>query len=101
MLSAGQKWPEASESGLSDLAQKYAALAAAALGATPDAGAAARTVVTGWSSPATAAFVSRAEVLYGHEGGLAGVSANAHAYGQQANDFAVETQYSQISIHGD
>ncbi|MEV4837220.1 hypothetical protein AB0K05_22035 [Nonomuraea sp. NPDC049486] len=99
MLSAGQKWPEASESGLSKLAHAYGDLGTTAVGSTQDAGTAARTVATGWNSPSTAEFVSRAQVLYGNEGGLAGVSANAHAYGQQANNFAVETQYSKLSIN--
>ncbi|MFG1945200.1 hypothetical protein [Nonomuraea sp. NPDC048826] len=99
MLSAGQKWPEASESGLSKLAHAYAGLGDVAVGSTSDAGTAARTVVAGWAAPSTAEFVSRAKVLYGHEGGLAGASRNAHAYAQQSNDFAVETQYSKISIN--
>ncbi|MEV4288631.1 hypothetical protein AB0K40_24240 [Nonomuraea bangladeshensis] len=99
MLSAGQKWPEASESGLSKLAQAYQALGSGAVSSAPEAGAAARVVVTGWAAPATADFVSRAQFLYGHEGGLAGVAQNARAYTQQANDFAVETQYSKLSIN--
>ncbi|MEV4547728.1 hypothetical protein [Nonomuraea wenchangensis] len=99
MLSAGQKWPEASESGLSKLAQAYQALGSGAVSSAPEAGAAARVVATGWAAPATADFVSRAQFLYGHEGGLAGVAQNAHAYTQQANDFAVETQYSKLSIN--
>ncbi|SET23382.1 WXG100-like domain-containing protein [Nonomuraea wenchangensis] len=99
MLSAGQKWPEASESGLSKLAQAYQALGSGAVSSAPEAGAAARVVATGWAAPATADFVSRAQFLYGHEGGLSGVAQNAHAYTQQANDFAVETQYSKLSIN--
>ncbi|MEU6711260.1 hypothetical protein ABZ897_07225 [Nonomuraea sp. NPDC046802] len=99
MLSAGQKWPEASESGLSSLAVAYQALAAGASGSTPRAGAAARVLVTGWNSPPAGEFVNRARVLYGQEGGIAGVSGNAQAYSQQANNFAVETQYSKIAIN--
>ncbi|TMR14399.1 hypothetical protein ETD86_28695 [Nonomuraea turkmeniaca] len=99
MLSAGQKWPEASESGLSKLAQAYDDLAEGAIGSTPDAGFAARVIVTGWAAPPTADFVSRVQFLYGHEGGMAGVSGNARAYSQQASNFAVETQYSKLSIN--
>ncbi|MEZ7125961.1 hypothetical protein ACBR40_11530 [Nonomuraea sp. AD125B] len=99
MLSAGQKWPEASESGLSKLAQAYQALGSAAVSSAPEAGAAVRVVASGWAAPATADFVSRAQFLYGHEGGLTGVSQNARAYTQQASDFAVETQYSKLSVN--
>ncbi|MGA5759083.1 hypothetical protein [Nonomuraea bangladeshensis] len=99
MLSAGQKWPEASESGLSKLAQAYQALGSAAVSSAPEAGAAVRVVASGWAAPATADFVSRAQFLYGHEGGLTGVSDNAKAYTQQASDFAVETQYSKLSVN--
>ncbi|MFC4116810.1 WXG100-like domain-containing protein [Nonomuraea zeae] len=99
MLSAGQKWPEASESGLSTLAQAYESLAAGAVGTTPRAGAAVRALATGWEAPATANFVDRAKSLYGHNAGLAGVSGNAQAYSQQASNFAVESQYSKLSIN--
>ncbi|MGW0802390.1 cell envelope integrity protein TolA [Nonomuraea sp. NPDC002799] len=99
MLSAGQKWPEASESGLSELAQACSALAAGTTSSVPQAGSVARTVVAGWTSPATANFVIRAKQLYGQEGGMAGVAGNAQAYSQQAHNFAVETQYSKISIN--
>ncbi|MEV4579722.1 hypothetical protein AB0K16_41410 [Nonomuraea jabiensis] len=99
MLSAGQKWPGASESGLSKLAEAYDKLAEGAVSSAPAAGAATRVLLDGWISPATANFVSRATFLYGHEGGLAGVSGNARAYSQQANNFAVETQYSKLSVN--
>ncbi|SEF89821.1 hypothetical protein SAMN05444920_101962 [Nonomuraea solani] len=99
MLAAGQSWTGASESGLSQLAHAYAALADGAAKPTEPAGAAARTIVTGWAAPATANFVTRAKVLYGKEGGLAGVTGNARAYAQQASNFAVETQYTKLSIN--
>ncbi|NUW32342.1 helix-turn-helix domain-containing protein [Nonomuraea sp. SMC257] len=99
MLSAGQKWPEASESGLSKLCQAYEDLGKGVTGCTPRAGAAARTIVTGWSAPATANFLTRAKFLYGHEGGMTGVARNSTAYAQQASNFAVETQYSKLSIN--
>ncbi|MEV0232510.1 hypothetical protein [Nonomuraea sp. NPDC050786] len=99
MLSAGQKWPEATESGLAKLAAKYYQAAMKSVGSTPLAGAAARTVVTGWNAPATANFLTRAQFLHGQEGGLAGVSRNSLAFSQQANNFAVETQYSKLSIN--
>ncbi|MEV4112227.1 hypothetical protein [Nonomuraea sp. NPDC049695] len=99
MLSAGQKWPEATEAGLAKLAAKYYQAAMKSVGSTPLAGAAARTVVTGWNAPATANFLTRAQFLHGQEGGLAGVSRNSLAFSQQANNFAVETQYSKLSIN--
>ncbi|MFC6542974.1 hypothetical protein ACFQES_40365 [Nonomuraea salmonea] len=99
MLSAGQAWPSASEAGLSELARRYAALSDGAISSAEPAGSAARTIVTGWQAPATAKFVGRARELYGKEGGMAGVSNNAHAYALQAQNFAVQTQYSKLSIN--
>ncbi|MEV4015740.1 hypothetical protein AB0J35_35080 [Nonomuraea angiospora] len=99
LLSAGQKWPGASESGLSKLAEAYDKLAEGSVSSAPAAGSATRVLLDGWISPATANFVTRATFLYGHEGGLAGVSGNARAYSQQASNFAVETQYSKLSVN--
>ncbi|MFI7450722.1 hypothetical protein ACIBQX_24720 [Nonomuraea sp. NPDC049714] len=99
MLSAGQKWPAASESGLSALAQAYENLAKGVAGYDAPAGTAARTIAAGMSAPATANFITRARLLYGHESGLAGVRGNAGSYSSQASNFAVETQYSKISIN--
>ncbi|MGW6498159.1 WXG100-like domain-containing protein, partial [Nonomuraea angiospora] len=99
LLSAGQKWPGASESGLSKLAEAYDKLAEGSVSSAPAAGSATRVLLDGWISPATANFVTRATFLYGHEGGLAGVSGNARAYSQQAGNFAVETQYSKLSVN--
>ncbi|MGN9783543.1 hypothetical protein ACTMTF_19065 [Nonomuraea sp. ZG12] len=99
MLSAGQKWPAASESGLSALAQAYENLAKGVAGYDAPAGTAARTIAAGMSAPATANFITRARLLYGHESGLAGVRGNAGSYSSQVSNFAVETQYSKISIN--
>ncbi|MFI9597154.1 hypothetical protein [Nonomuraea sp. NPDC052265] len=99
MLSAGQKWPEASESGMSKLAHTYHALAAGAIGTAPRAGSAVRTVATGWVSPASADFVSRAKFLYGNEAGMAGAARTSQSLQAQSDNFAVETQYSKISVN--
>ncbi|MET7333765.1 hypothetical protein [Nonomuraea sp. NPDC005650] len=99
LLSAGQTWPGASESGLSKLSEAYDNLAEGSIKSAPTAGSAARVLLTGWVSPATANFITRTKFLYGHEGGLAGVSGNARAYSQQASNFAVETQYSKLSVN--
>ncbi len=99
MLSAGQKWPDASESGLSTLAAAYENLAAGTAGYDVPAGTAARTIAAGMAAPATANFITRARHLYGQEAGMAGVRGNATSYSQQVSNFAVETQYSKISIN--
>ncbi|MFC5835449.1 hypothetical protein, partial [Nonomuraea insulae] len=99
MLAAGQHWPGASESGLSALARAYAAVADGATSPAEPAGSAARTIVNGWMAPATSHFVARARELYGNDVGLSGVSGNARAYSQQADNFAVETQYSKLSVN--
>ncbi|RSM98641.1 hypothetical protein DMB42_43570 [Nonomuraea sp. WAC 01424] len=99
MLSAGQKWPGSSESGMSTLALAYGDLAVGVVGTAPRAGGAVRAVATGWSSPASADFVSRAKFLYGHEAGMAGVAGNSESFKSQAHNFAVETQYSKLSVN--
>ncbi|WP_043635283.1 hypothetical protein [Nonomuraea candida] len=99
MLSGGQKWPEASEAGLSLLAQAYVALADGTISPAEAAGMAARTVVTGWVAPPTENFVVRARELFGHEGGLAGVTGNAQAFAVQADNFAIDTQHSKLAIN--
>ncbi|MEV5328893.1 amidoligase family protein [Nonomuraea sp. NPDC052634] len=99
MLSAGQKWPEASEAGLSELARRYAALSDGSMSSAEPAGLAVRTIVSGWATPATATFAGRARELYGNEGGISGVGNNARAYAVQASNFAVQTQYSKLTIN--
>ncbi|YCK33819.1 hypothetical protein ACNF49_06875 [Actinomadura sp. ATCC 39365] len=99
MLSAGQKWPDASESGMSKLAHAYHALAAGAIGTAPRAGSAVRTVAAGWSSPASADFVYRAKYLFGHGAGMAGTAGKSQDYLGQSENFAVETQYSKLSVN--
>ncbi|WP_030915956.1 cell envelope integrity protein TolA [Streptosporangium amethystogenes] len=99
LLSAGQKWPEASESKLSELAQALEGLSTGLEPYTEPAGRAVRTVVTNLQIPATANFVGRAQSLYGEQAGLAGVSRKGNAYTAQVDNFAVETQYSKLSIN--
>ncbi|MFG1694884.1 hypothetical protein [Nonomuraea sp. NPDC049309] len=99
MLSAGQSWPEASEARLTELARRYAALSDGAISSAEPAGTAVRTIVTGWAAPATAMFVRRARELYSKESGITGVSYTANAFAVQTSNFAVQTQYSKLSIN--
>ncbi len=99
LLSAGQKWPDASESKLSELAQAWDALAVGLTPYSEPAGKAARTVVSGWQAPATADFVTRAQNLFGRQGGLPAISRGALGYSAKASNFAVETQYSKFSVN--
>ncbi|MFD1503642.1 hypothetical protein, partial [Streptosporangium lutulentum] len=105
LLAGGQMWPGKgdggglSESKLSELAQAWEELAAGLRPYAEPAGKAVRTVVAGWQAPATADFVTRAQTMYGEQAGLAGVSRGADAYAVQVSDFAVETQYSKLSIN--
>ncbi|WP_219499837.1 cell envelope integrity protein TolA [Nonomuraea ceibae] len=99
MLSAGQMWPRASEKGMSALAVAYEKLAEGTDKHAVAAGTAARTIVDGMYAPPTAEFVNRAKFLYGESAGLAGVHKNCCGHASHASDFAVETQYSKISIN--
>ncbi|MEV6865899.1 LysM peptidoglycan-binding domain-containing protein [Streptosporangium subroseum] len=99
LLSAGQKWPEASESKLSELALAWEELAVGLPPYAEAANRAASIIVAGLQIPATVDFVSRAEKLLGGEAGVAGLSWGANAYALQTSNFAVETQYSKLSIN--
>ncbi|WP_066940151.1 WXG100-like domain-containing protein [Microtetraspora fusca] len=99
LLSAGQEWPKASESKLSELAQAWEEMAAGLPPHAEPAGKAVRTVVAGWQAPATADFVGRAQNMFGNQAGLNGISRGALGYSGQASDFAVETQYSKLSVN--
>ncbi|MFI6452361.1 hypothetical protein ACIBF6_12455 [Streptosporangium amethystogenes] len=99
LLSAGQKWPGASESRLSELAQALEGLGTGIKPYAEPAGQAVRTIVTGLQIPATADFVGRAQHLYGEQAGLAGLVRGGNNYAAQVDNFAVETQYSKLSIN--
>ncbi|WP_067181026.1 WXG100-like domain-containing protein [Microtetraspora niveoalba] len=99
LLAAGQKWPEASESKLSELAQAWEVLAAGLTPHAEPAGKSVRTIVAGWQAPATADFVTRAQHMFGKEAGLQGISRGARGYSAQVSNFAVETQYSKLSVN--
>ncbi|WP_049570682.1 WXG100-like domain-containing protein, partial [Nonomuraea sp. SBT364] len=99
MLSAGQMWPTASEKGLSELAIAYEKLAEGTNRSAGPAGTAARTIATGMYAPPTAEFINRAKYLYGESAGLGGVTKNSRGHASKVSNFAVETQYSKISIN--
>ncbi|WP_431894382.1 hypothetical protein [Nonomuraea sp. bgisy101] len=99
LLSAGQKWPEASESKLSELAQAWDALGDGMQPYTEPAGKAVRAIVSGYQAPSTATFTQWARTLFGSQSGVAGVRRNSAAYSAKTSDFAVETQYSKLSIN--
>ncbi|MFI6294091.1 hypothetical protein ACIBEJ_21055 [Nonomuraea sp. NPDC050790] len=99
MLSGGQKWPEASELALSKLAQAYADLGAGATAPLDDAGRAARKIVSGCATPSMAGFVGRARELCGPQAGMVGVARDAEARSLEAGNFAVQVQYSKLSVN--
>ncbi|MFI6903615.1 hypothetical protein ACIBKY_20285 [Nonomuraea sp. NPDC050394] len=99
MLSGGQKWPKASEHELSKLAQSYAAVAAAATVPLDDAGRAARKIVSGCATPSMYGFVGRAQELCGPQAGMVGIARDAEARSLEAGNFAIETQYSKLSVN--
>ncbi|MFI9555018.1 WXG100-like domain-containing protein [Nonomuraea endophytica] len=99
MLSGGQKWPHASEHALSKLAQSYAALGVGATAQLDDAGRAARKIVSGCATPSMYGFVGRAQELCGPQAGMVGIARDAEARSLEAGNFAIETQYSKLSVN--
>ncbi|MFE0152490.1 hypothetical protein ACFWY5_35480, partial [Nonomuraea sp. NPDC059007] len=99
MLSGGQKWPKASEHALSKLAQSYADLGVGATAQLDDAGRAARKIVSGCATPSMYGFVGRAQELCGPQAGMVGIARDAEARSLEAGNFAIETQYSKLSVN--
>ncbi|WP_432930071.1 hypothetical protein ACQPZZ_07225 [Microbispora sp. CA-135349] len=99
LLTAGQTWPEASESLLWQLARAHRSATVSLIGSVDPVGAAAVSVLGGMRGPSMQAFLTRLGEHYSEQSGLLGVANNHFAYAAQADNFARETQYSKLSVN--
>ncbi|MBE3008836.1 hypothetical protein IL992_06495 [Microbispora sp. NEAU-D428] len=99
LFTAGQTWPEASESLLWQLARAHRSATVSVVQSVDPVGAAAVAVLSGMQGPSMQAFLNRLGEHYSEQSGLLGVANNHFAYGAQADNFARETQYSKLSVN--
>ncbi|MEU6425906.1 hypothetical protein ABZ860_08380 [Microbispora sp. NPDC046973] len=99
LLTAGQTWPDASESLLWQLARAHRSATASVVQSVDPVGAAAVAVLSGMQGPSMQAFLNRLGEHYSEQSGLLRVANNHFAYGAQADNFARETQYSKLSVN--
>ncbi|WP_169950606.1 hypothetical protein [Microbispora sp. H11081] len=99
LLTAGQTWPEASESRLWELARAHRAATVSLLQSIDPMGTAAVAVLNGMQGPSMTAFLDRLGEHYSERSGLLGVADNHFAYAVQADNFARGTQHSKLSIN--
>ncbi|MFI9840249.1 zeta toxin family protein [Nonomuraea sp. NPDC051941] len=99
LISSGQLWPEASESGEAALAVAFEDLAKCSAAAAQKCGPAAGRILEGWRGPAADAFRADVERLGSKESGLVALAQIAHAYALQHDGYARETQYAKLSIN--
>ncbi|GAB3886217.1 hypothetical protein GCM10027612_22930 [Microbispora bryophytorum subsp. camponoti] len=99
LLTAGQTWPEASESLLWQLARAHRSATVSVVQSIDPVGAAAVAVLSGMQGPSMQAFLDRLGDHYSEDSGLLKVANNHFAYGAQADNFARETQYSKLSVN--
>ncbi|GGO18056.1 hypothetical protein GCM10010116_36410 [Microbispora rosea subsp. aerata] len=99
LLTAGQTWPEASESLLWQLARAHRGATTQVLGSVDPVAAAAVAVLSGMRGPSMRAFLDRLGEHYSDNDGLLDVADKHFAYAVQNDDFARQTQYSKLSIN--
>ncbi|MGI5161045.1 hypothetical protein [Microbispora sp. CA-102843] len=97
LLTAGQTWPEASESLLWQLARAHRSATVSVVQSIDPVGTAAVAVLSGMQGPSMQAFLTRLGEHYSEQSGLLRVANNHFAYAAQADDYARQTQYSKLS----
>ncbi|KAB8186533.1 hypothetical protein [Microbispora catharanthi] len=97
LLTAGQTWPDASESLLWQLARAHRSATVSVVQSIDPVGAAAVAVLSGMQGPSMQAFLARLGEHYSEQSGLLGVANNHFAYAAQADNYARSTQYSKLS----
>ncbi|MGI5268810.1 nucleotidyl transferase AbiEii/AbiGii toxin family protein [Nonomuraea sp. CA-218870] len=99
MLSAGQAWPQASESALWRLRDGHRDGVQVYAGSLDPAGKALRTIASEWNSPARPTSFTRIGRMYDEKTGVLAKMGGHTQYARQVDAFALETQYSKISIN--
>ncbi|MBA3279192.1 MAG: hypothetical protein H0U22_10825, partial [Geodermatophilaceae bacterium] len=99
-LSAGQFWPEGSESLLRQLSELYTELQGVLTEAANDGAGAYNVIRSGWDSPAALTFDQVADNLFtGFNSEVMALADNVYQYASQSSAFAQETEYTKISIN--
>ncbi len=100
LLSAGQAWPETSETAAWELSRVLRQLHGGLDQAAADHAAAGDLVLGGWNGAAALAFEEMVRQLARNPGsGLLALAQSAAAYADQADNLARETQYTKLSIN--
>ncbi|MEU8142153.1 zeta toxin family protein [Nonomuraea sp. NPDC048901] len=99
LLSSGQMWPEASESGEAALAVAFEDWSQAALEFAAAGGTARDLIMQGYFGSAAEEFKRQADQLLAEGKGIPALAALAHAYALQHDSYARETQYAKLLIN--
>ncbi|MEU7744100.1 hypothetical protein [Nonomuraea sp. NPDC049158] len=99
LLSSGQMWPEASESGEAALAAAFEDWSQAALEFAAAGGPARDLITQGYFGPSAEEFKRQADQLLAEGKGIPALAALAHAYALQHDSYARETQYAKLLIN--
>ncbi|MET8381873.1 hypothetical protein ABZV14_02585 [Streptosporangium canum] len=99
LLSAGQMWPEGSESTQWRLRMLWHELAQGLDSHVEESVPVIDRTLQKWDAPPTDNSVAKLESLYSSDSGVPVLKENAAAYAAKLGNFALETQYSKISIN--
>ncbi|MDQ3717209.1 MAG: hypothetical protein M3381_14550, partial [Actinomycetota bacterium] len=99
-MSGGQFWPQGSETLLRELSEFYVELQTVLAEAANDGAGAYNVIRSGWDSPAAMTFDAVSQNLFtGFDSQVMALADAANKYAQQTSTFAMETEYTKISIN--
>ncbi|MFI9596297.1 toxin glutamine deamidase domain-containing protein [Nonomuraea sp. NPDC052265] len=99
LLTAGQSWPEGSESKLWELRVEYVKLMNLLIGTLDPTAATVQTLNGSLQSPAKPAIFKRLAKLYDDKAGVVAKAQESFSYAKMVDNFARETQYTKLSIN--
>ncbi|MGW2158457.1 WXG100-like domain-containing protein [Nonomuraea sp. NPDC001699] len=99
LLTAGQSWPEGSESKLWELRVEYVKLMNLLISTLDPTSATVQTLNGSLQSPAKPAIFKRLAKLYDDKAGVVAKAQESFSYAKMVDNFARETQYTKLSIN--
>ncbi|MFI7416750.1 toxin glutamine deamidase domain-containing protein [Nonomuraea sp. NPDC049684] len=99
LLTAGQSWPEGSESKLWELRVEYVKLMNLLISTLDPTAATVQTLNGSLQSPAKPAIFKRLAKLYDDKAGVVAKAQESFSYAKMVDNFARETQYTKLSIN--
>ncbi|MEU1387753.1 MULTISPECIES: hypothetical protein [unclassified Nonomuraea] len=99
LLTAGQSWPEGSESRLWELRVEYVKLMNLLIGTLDPTSATVQTLNGSLQSPAKPVIFKRLAKLYDDKAGVVAKAQESFSYARMVDNFARETQYTKLSIN--